>query len=481
MPKLITKFKFMQPGKGKSVGGYAQYIATREGVEMIDDSHRNDPATNRQKKLIQKMLKDFPDMKGSHEYLDFKTQPTMGNASEFISRVVEDNMDAMSDSKTYADYIATRPRAERFGTHGLFTDDGEPVHLSKVSEELNQHQGNVWTAIISLRREDAERLGFNTGARWRDLLRTQTELLSTNLKIPMNHLRWYAAFHNESHHPHVHLIAYSTDPTEGRLTPKGVENIRSALAKDIFAQDLLCTFQRQTGLRDELRSESRERIAQVVEEINGGVYSNPAVEELLLKLADKLSRTSGKKVYGYLKPDVKAIIDTIVAELAKDKRLQELYNLWYEQREEVLRTYTDTLPERIPLEQNKDFKAIRNAVIQEALKIQTIREQEISAPEAGVPPSPETVHEPPFAPPVDDSGGEKEKSVRMEPRPVSRQGHPSVCRVGGRYMATASLRLLQELSRLIQNKTEEQRKNQRVDRKLKRQIEEKKQSLGIRG
>ena len=212
-----------------------------------------------------------------------------------------------------------------------------------------------------------------------------------------------------------------------------MENIRSALAKDIFAQDLLCTYQRQTGIRDELRSESRERIAQVVEEINGGVYSNPAVEELLLKLADKLSRTSGKKVYGYLKPDVKAIIDTIVAELAKDERLQELYNLWYEQREEVLRTYTDTLPERIPLEQNRDFKAIRNAVIQEALKIQTIREQEVFASEAEVPPSPVPVREPPFAPPVDDSRGEEDKPDRTEPRPVPRQGHPSVCHVGSLY------------------------------------------------
>lgn len=390
-------------------------------------------------------------------------------------------MDAVADTKTYADYIATRPRAERFGAHGLFTDDGEPVHLSKVSEELNQHQGNVWTAIISLRREDAERLGFNTGARWRDFLRTQTELLSTNLKIPMNHLRWYAAFHNESHHPHVHLIAYSTDPTEGRLTPKGVENIRSALATEIFSQDLLCTYQRQTGIRDDLRTESRERIAQVVAQINDGFYDNPVVEELLLKLADKLSRTSGKKVYGYLKPDVKAIIDTIVAELAKDERLQELYNLWYEQREEVLRTYTDTLPDRIPLERNKEFKAIRNAVIQEALKIQTIREQEVTAPETVLPHTPESVREPEETSSPEDLPDDSDEDIRTEPRPAPAPRRQSVCHVGGLYMATASLRLLQELSRLIQNKADDQKKRQTVDRKQKRQIEEKKQSLGIRG
>ena len=470
MPKLITKFKFMQPGKGKSVGGYAQYIATREGVEMIDDSHRHDPATERQKKLIQKMLKDFPDTKGSHEYLDFKQQATVGNASEFISRVIEENMDAVADSKTYADYIATRPRAERFGAHGLFTDDGKPVHLSKVSEELNQHEGNVWTAIISLRREDAERLGFNTGARWRDLLRTQTELLSTNLKIPIGHLRWYAAFHNESHHPHVHLIAYSTDPTEGRLTPKGVENIRSALAKDIFSQDLLCTYQRQTGIRDELRTESQERISKIVEQINDGFYDNPALEELLLKLADKLSRTSGKKVYGYLKPDVKAIIDSIVEELARDERIKELYNLWYEQREAVLRTYTDTLPERIPLEQNKEFKAIRNAVIQEALKIQTLWEEEMPHQIDPIP--------------VDSIPEESTDDIQQEPEetpaPREVQKPQSITRKGF-CAATASLRLLQELSRLIQSKSDDKKQQKSIDRKQKREIEEKKQALGIRG
>lgn len=477
MPKLITKFKFIQPGKGKSVGGYAQYIATREGVEMIDDSHRHDPATERQKTLIQKMLKVFPDTKGSHEYLDFKNHPTMGNASEFITRVIEENMDAVADTKTYADYIATRPRAERFGSHGLFTDDGVPVHLSKVSEELNQHEGNVWTAIISLRREDAERLGFNTGARWRDLLRTQTELLSTNLKIPIGHLRWYAAFHNESHHPHVHLIAYSTEPTEGRLTPKGVENIRAALARDIFSQDLLCTYQRQTGIRDELRTESRERISKIVEQINDGFYDNPALEELLLKLVDKLSRTSGKKVYGYLKPDVKAIIDTIVAELARDERIQELYDLWYEQREEVLKTYTDTLPERIPLEQNREFKAIRNAVIQEAVKIQAIREQEVPMQEQKTTP----VHQSQEAPFSDDPPNDSGEDTQTEPHSAPLPKRQSVCHVGGMYMATASLRLLQELSRLIQSKTDDKKQQQSIDRKQKREVEEKKQALGIRG
>lgn len=362
------------------MGGYARYIATREGVEKIDDSHRHAPATQKQQKLIEKILRDFPDAKNSHEYEDYLREKTVGNASEFITQAIEENMDKVADSKTYADYIATRPRAERFGSHGLFTDDGVQVQLSKVSEELNHYSGHVYTTILSMRREDAARLGFDTGSRWRDFLRGQTQTLSENLKIPMEHLRWYAAYHNEGHHPHVHLIAYSSVPGEGYLSEQGVEKIRSEFARDIFAQELICTYEQQTGYRDQLRQQGRESVAEIVEQINAGNYRNAKVEELLVKLSDRLSRTSGKKQYGYLKADMKAIVDQIVMELAADEKIQKLYDLWYEQREDVLRTYTDTFPERIPLEQNKEFKSIRNAVIQEAMKI-TARIQQAASVE----------------------------------------------------------------------------------------------------
>ena len=370
MPRLVTKFKYMKPGaRGKSAGGYARYIATREGVEKIDDSRRHAPATQKQQTLIAKLLRDFPEAKTSHEYQDYLANQTVGNASEFITQVIEENMDAVADTKTYADYIATRPRAERFGSHGLFTDDGVQVQLEKVSEELNQYTGHVYTSILSLRREDATRLGFDTGNRWRDFLRSQTQTLAENLKIPLEHLRWYAAYHNEGHHPHVHLIAYSSIPGEGYLSERGVENMRSAFARDIFSQELISTYEQQTAVRDQLRQQGGERVAEIVEQINAGNYRNEKTEDLLRKLSERLAHTSGKKQYGYLKSDLKAIVDQIVIELAKDERIQTLYDLWYEQREDVLRTYTDTFPERIPLEQNKEFRSIRNAVIQEAMKI----------------------------------------------------------------------------------------------------------------
>lgn len=189
MAKLVTKFKYLKPNRKVSTGGYAKYIATREGVEKIDDTKKFAPATAKQKNLIEKILKDFPDSKDMFEYADYLEKQNAGSASDFISRIMEDYAYEISGRKAYADYIATRPRAERFGSHGLFTDDSVQVQLSKVTEELDSHKGNIWTAIISIRREDAERLGFNTGARWRDMLRTQTEALAKNLKIPMENLR----------------------------------------------------------------------------------------------------------------------------------------------------------------------------------------------------------------------------------------------------------------------------------------------------
>lgn len=383
MAKLITKFKYLKPNARQSVGGYAKYIATREGVDKIDQSYKLSPCSLKQQQLIEKILNDFPDSREMLEYEDYEKEPTVGNASEFITRALEDNSYEVMQTKTYADYIATRPRAQRFGSHGLFTDDGVQVKLNEVSENLNQYGGNMWTVIISLRREDAERLGFNTGERWRDMLRTQTESIAKNFKIPMEHLKWYAAFHNESHHPHVHLMVYTDESVKPYLSKQGVMNLRSDLANDIFAQDLLCIYEKQTEHRDALRLQSREVIAEIVSKINSGVYENPKLEEMLLQLVDRLSKTSGKKQYGYLKDDVKAIVNRIVDELAADERISALYDLWYEQREEVLKIYTQELPERAPIVDNKEFKSIKNAVIGEAMNIladRTIIEDEAEEP-----------------------------------------------------------------------------------------------------
>lgn len=471
MAKLVTKFKYLKPNRKVSAGGYAKYIATREGVEKIDDTKKFAPATEKQKNLIEKILKDFPDSKDMFEYVDYLEKQNQGSASDFISRVMEDYAYEISGRKAYADYIATRPRAERFGSHGLFTDDGVQVQLSKVTEELDKHKGNIWTAIISIRREDAERLGFNTGTRWRDMLRTQTEALAKNLKIPMENLRWYAAFHNESHHPHVHLIAYSTVENEGYLTQKGVENLRSSFAKDIFQQDLLCIYERQTEHRDKLRAEARDIVEDLVSKINSEIYISASIQNKLLELADKLSKTKGKKVYGYLKSDVKALVDSIVDELANDGRIKKLYDLWYEQKENTIRTYTDEIPDRIPLAQNKEFKSIKNAIIKEALKL-NLTEDVVEKSENSDNESVSNLFE-------------YEENTSSESTFDSDRGvlypHYSI-KTNRNSVAVSSLYLLRYLCNIIQNQLrfEEKQKAQRTDKKLQQKINDKKHDQGLK-
>lgn len=96
--------------------------------------------------------------------------------------------------------LATRPRVERIeGTHGLFSDHDVALDLYEESDRLREFDGNVFTVIVSLKREDAERLGYNNAERWRELARSKIDLVAKEHDIPLGSLKWYDAFHNESH------------------------------------------------------------------------------------------------------------------------------------------------------------------------------------------------------------------------------------------------------------------------------------------
>lgn len=303
------------------------------------------------------------------------------------------------------------------------------------------------------------------------MLRTQTEAFAKNLKIPMENLRWYAAFHNESHHPHVHLIAYSTVENEGYLTQNGVENLRSSFAKDIFQQDLLCIYEKQTEHRDKLRAEARDIVEDLVSKINSEIYISASIQHKLLELADRLSKTSGKKVYGYLKPDVKAIVDSIVDELASDGRIKKLYDLWYEQKENTIRTYTDEMPDRIPLAQNKEFKSIKNAVIKEAIKL-IPNEDEVEKIK--------DIDDEDVSESLENEENTSAESVFDSGRSVL-YPHYSV-KTNSNSVAVSSLYLLRYLCSMIQSQLrfEEKQKVQRTDKKLQQKINDKKQDQGLK-
>ena len=185
-----------------------KYIATREGVEIIES---NAPATEKQKVLIADVLHDFPDSAELFEYADYLAKPTTGNASAFLSAALDRNAHTIQDGDVYMKYIATRPRAEKHGEHGLFSS-ALHVDLDAAMRDLESHKGNTWTIIYSLRREDAARLGFDKAESWQRLLIEQQPVFAEALNISPEHLHWYAAFHDEGHHPHIHMMLWSDSP-----------------------------------------------------------------------------------------------------------------------------------------------------------------------------------------------------------------------------------------------------------------------------
>ena len=369
MPRLILKCPYFKGGIENTTAhlkNLVNYIATRDGVERIRVEDKNLSSTTKQEELIAQIIKEFPSTKNMFEYEDYIGNPTIENASEFIGIAIEQNVDKIGKRKNYVDYIANRPRVEKIGKHGLFTGGDDSLVLSRIADEIANHKGNIWTPIISLRREDATRLGYDNAESWHNMLSYYAIDIAEFLKIKPENFRWYAAFHNEGHHPHVHLICYSTDPKEGYLTKKGIEKMKSGLVKNIFGQELEGIYIEQSKRRDELKHESREVLMQLIFEMKNGMVQNNKIEEKLIKLAERLQFTKGKRQYGYLQPQLKGMVDDIVDELAKDERISKAYNLWYEMRNEVLHSYMNSLPEPLPLLQQKEFKSIKNMIIKEA-------------------------------------------------------------------------------------------------------------------
>lgn len=366
--RFILKWRYIKSGSAKHNSNFVKYIATREGVERCDESWKHQPATVEQQRLVKNLVADFPDSAQSFEYQDYISAPTKGTASEFITRTIEDNVDLIGKKENYVGYIAKRPRVEKQGSHGLFTQEDCEINLDEVAKTVAEHEGAVWTTVMSLRREDAEKLGYDNAKAWRDMLRGQANKLAKAMGIPLADLRWYAAFHNEGNHPHIHLVSYSVGK-EPYMTEQGLLNFKSDFAREIFKHDLYHIYEDMTAHRDELRRTGRETMNDIVSQINGGTYDNETIKIMLRELVQELDNHKGKMVYGYMSKKAKNIIDGIVDELATDERIAELYNLWYEQKDNITRTYQDTMPQRVPLSQNKEFKTIKNAVIQEALNL----------------------------------------------------------------------------------------------------------------
>ena len=374
MSQLIVTSRYLKNGNQKNKTkrrNYTKYIATRETVEIRSQKFvdRNANATKNQEQLINDLINDFPESKRYLEYDDYEREPTIENAGELISTIVERNADVVGNRQNFVGYMAMRPGVEKRGSHGLFNEKDEPIILDRVANEIANHKGNVWSHVVSLRREDAVRLGYDNSDAWRELVKRHISDIAKAQNIPLCNLKWYAAYHDTTHHPHIHLLVYSTNPKQGFLTKAGIDKIRSAFANDIFHDDLQSIYQEQTVSRDELKAVSKNEFESIVNIIASNDHTDPQLEELIRKLYIQLQNVKGKKVYGYLPKEIKETVNKIFSELAKDENIRQLYDKWCSLERLKYKTYTLKETELPELSANKVFQPLRNMIIRTVLNM----------------------------------------------------------------------------------------------------------------
>lgn len=454
MARLIQKSGYFKGGSGV---GYMRYVAQREGVEITSDTG---PVTQMQQKLIAKIQKDFPDTKDSFEYEDYLITPNRATASAYIDAALDSHLHEMEPESGYMKYIAQRPRAEKHGGHGLFS--AVPVtDLNKAVAELDAHTGRVWTFIFSLRREDAVQTGYNNAEAWRTLLLQQSGTLAEALRIPQDKLRWYAAFHDEGHHPHVHMMVWSDDPRMGHLTKKGIFSMRSKLTGTIFREELKDVYIRKEEIYKRSIQTAQEKLLELTAQMEQRACPDTGIEQMMLELSQQLSQLSGKHQYRYLPKPVKATVDAIVDRLAQLPEVAACYAQWNQVKDELVRFHNQNPRQHLPLSQQKEFRVLLNAVIREAENMPTrssvvLHEEPPDLEETDTPEYP--AHTPPQ--------GNTQIPQRTEDVPQQ----------AGTLSAT--IHLLYHMSRIFRHDALISPTTLRIDSKRRRRLQEKRMAMG---
>lgn len=363
---------------GKHVSGLVKYCGTRESVALnITDEFKNQPATEKQVSTINDLLEelgfDMNDEDMPIEYDDYTKAPTKQNASELISRLSEilsmsSEKYSFDEAANLIEYAAKRPTAVRVGSHGLFSSF-EDVNLENAMQEISTHEGNIWTHILSLKREDANALGYDSQAPWRNLVMSHIDEIAKAHKIKPENLRWYGAMHNTSYHPHIHLFVYSTDPKEGYFDRNDIKKIKSKFANDIFKDELQMVFEQKTHFRDELNQKSKIILNELLKNPEKS-FENEALQNIANKMLKLSQSYKGSAKYGFQTKEVKALVNEIQSELVKNNPLlSELYTNWCNQQFNIEKVYLKNPVREYPIETNSTFNTIKNIIMLQAEKL----------------------------------------------------------------------------------------------------------------
>ena len=447
-------------------------MGTREGVEKLPLSQGNLPATKRQKSLIESVINRIPNAVEYPEYQEFLESGTKGSANDFLNTVIQQNEDAEKIGKLVT-YMAERPGVAKLGKHGLFSQTDDPIDLDIAAEEVAHHEGYIWTHIVSLHREDAERLSYNNAESWKSLVRRNVTTIAEAHKIPVSDLQWYAAFHDTGHHPHIHLMVYSKGQ-EGYLSKHSIDGLRSCFGNDIFQQEQYHLFQLQTGLREDIKEKSEQKIRDLISRADAESAPTEQLQFLFVKLRKQLDQHKGKKVYGYLPKPIKATVNEIVVQLSAEPSIEELYKEWNKVNREKLSLYYENKDPTIPLVDNKEFRSIKNMIIKAAMEL---------------PPDVEIAHSEVVKEENDDESTQIRPRFYEEETEPSKPILPNPAPIVTPYEEPVSQNttaiakgILGTLARLISDKCMAHRQTLQgqIDHRLKQQINEKKLAMGLK-
>ena len=447
MARLIQKSGYIKAGKAT---GYMEYVATRDGVEIIQST---EPVTKKQEQFIKRLLKDFPDAKELFEYGDYLQTPNRGTASAFIAAALDTHLHEVESESGYMSYIAQRPRAEKHGGHGLFSE-ADTTDLKAAKAELEAHNGKVWTFIFSLRREDAERLGYNKAAAWQNLLKQESAAIAEAMRIRTDDFRWYAAYHDEGHHPHVHMMVWSAESKKGYLTREGIAAMRSKLTNAIFRDEMKELYIKKDAVYKESVQTAKDALLTCIAAMENSNCTDPAIEQKLRELSQTLEQVDGKHVYGYLPKEVKVQVDEIVERLAQLPEVAACYEQWWKLKDEIAGYYGRNTPPHQPLVQQKEFRTIKNFIIREA----------------------ETIREPtPVQASADAEQNEQQKPLDEAPTAVQQ---PQTAPLKNAITADAVMQLLLYMSRMFRGNMPVIPPALRIDSKRRRRLQEKRMAMG---
>lgn len=448
MARLIQKSGYIQGGRAAR---YMEYVAKRDGVEVIQST---EPVTKKQEQFITKLLKDFPDAKELFEYSDYLQTPNRDTASAFIAAALDAHLHEVESESGYMAYIANRPRAEKHGGHGLFSA-ADVTDLKAAKNDLETHDGKVWTFIFSLRREDAERLGYNKAAAWQNLLKQESHSIAEAMRIPQEKFRWYAAYHDKGHHPHIHMMAWSDDPKAGFLTQKGIAAIRSKMTNEIFRDEMTELYIRKDAAYKESIQTAKALLLERIRTLETSDTADPELTKELQELSQSLAQVGGKHVYSYLPKSVKAQVDAIVDRLAQLPEVAACYECWWNLKDEIAGYYGQNTPPHQPLTQRKEFRSLKNWIIREAENIS-------------------------FSPPADSTEPDEKQSAEKtspicDPVDVQPTGESTSIR---HIPANAAMRLLHHMGQIFRASMPVIPPALRIDSKRRRRLQEKRMALG---